>query len=210
MMYMQDGIVLNTEMQGGMFGGLKRMIAGESFFLTTFTNKGDGKKEVSFAAPYPGKILPLDLATTGPMICQRDAFLCSSYGIQVTVTFTRKLGAGFFGGEGFILEKISGNGIGFIHAGGTIIEHKLDMGEKMNVDTGCLVAFQESVDYDIKSVGGIKSILFGGQGIFFAQLTGPGIVYLQTLPFSRLADRIIAASRYSLQGDIKNIGPDRG
>ncbi len=207
MMFMEDGIVLNTEMQGGLFGGLKRMVSGESLFLTTFTNQARDKKHVSFAAPYPGKILPLDLAVTGPMICQRDAYLCSAYGIDITITFTKRLGAGFFGGEGFILERLSGDGLGFIHAGGTLIKHELGPGESLNVDTGCLVAFQESVDYDIKSVGGIKSMFFGGEGLFFARLTGPGTVYLQTLPFSRLADRVIAASGFGSKGEVKRGGP---
>lgn len=207
MMFMEDGIAMNTEMQGGLLGGLKRMVGGESLFLTTFTNQGRDKKHVAFAAPYPGKILPLDLAVTGPMVCQRDAYLCSAYGIQITVTFTKRLGAGFFGGEGFILERLEGDGLGFIHAGGTLIKHELAPGEGLNVDTGCLVAFQESVDYDIKSVGGIKSMFFGGEGLFFARLTGPGIVYLQTLPFSRLADRVIAASGFGSRDEVKRGGP---
>jgi uncharacterized protein (AIM24 family) len=141
------------------------------------------------------------------MICQRDAYLCSAYGIEVTVTFTRKLGAGFFGGEGFILERMSGDGLAFIHAGGTLIKHDLGPGEGLNVDTGCLVAFQETVDYDIKAVGGIKSMFFGGEGLFFARLTGPGTVYLQTLPFSRLADRVMAASGMGSRDEVKRGGP---
>jgi uncharacterized protein (TIGR00266 family) len=207
MMFMEDGIEMNANLQGGVFGGLKRMLGGESLFVTTFTNNGREKKRVSFAAPYPGKILPLDLAETGPMICQRDAYLCSAFGIEISVTFTKRLGAGFFGGEGFILQLLSGDGLSFIHAGGTLIKHELGAGESLNVDTGCLVAFQESVDYDIKYVGGIKSMFFGGEGVFFARLTGPGKVYLQTLPFSRLADRVIMASGVGSRDEVKRGGP---
>lgn len=207
MMYMEDGIEMNAAMQGGIFGGIKRMIGGESLFVTTFTNQGRVRKKIAFAAPYPGKILPLDLAVTGPMICQRDAYLCSAYGIDVTVAFTRRLGAGFFGGEGFILQRLSGDGLAFIHAGGTMIEHELAAGESLNVDTGCLAAFQETVDYDIKTVGGIKSMFFGGEGLFFARMTGPGKVWLQTLPFSRLADRVIGAAGFGSKGEVKRGGP---
>jgi uncharacterized protein (TIGR00266 family) len=210
MMFMEDGIEMNANLQGGVFGGLKRMLGGESLFVTTFTNNGGAKKRVSFAAPYPGKILPLDLTETGPMICQRDAYLCSAFGIEITVTFTKRLGAGFFGGEGFILQRLSGDGLSFIHAGGTLIKHELGTGESLNVDTGCLVAFQETVDYDIKYVGGIKSMFFGGEGVFFARLTGPGKVYLQTLPFSRLADRVIMASGFGSKGEVKRGGPFGG
>jgi len=196
MMFMEVGIEMNAEMQGGLVGGLKRKLSGESLFLTTFTNNGTDKRRVSFAAPYPGKILPLNLAETGSMICQRDAYLCSAYGITISVAFSKRLGAGFFGGEGFILQKLSGDGYTFIHAGGTILKHDLAAGESLQVDTGCLVAFQECVDYNIKTVGGIRTVFYGGEGLFLAHLTGPGIVYLQTLPFSRLADRILSASRF--------------
>ncbi len=207
MMFMEDGIEMNASMQGGVFGGIKRMLGGESLFVTTFTNNGRDRRKVSFAAPYPGKILPLDLTETGPMICQRDAYLCSAFGIEITVTFTKRLGAGFFGGEGFILQRLAGDGLVFIHAGGALIRHDLGPGESLNVDTGCLVAFQDTVDYDIKYVGGIKSMFFGGEGVFFARLTGPGRVYLQTLPFSRLADRIIGVAGLGSRGEVKRGGP---
>ena len=204
MMYMEEDIEMNSEMQGGLLGGIKRKLGGESLFVTTFTNNGNGKKTVSFAAPYPGKILPVNLAETGTIICQRDAYLCSAFGIDISVTFTRRLGAGFFGGEGFILQKLSGDGYAFIHAGGTVIEHELVAGESIKVDTGCLVAFTESVSYDIEMVKGIKTMLFGGEGLFLANLTGPGKVYLQTLPFSRMANRVISASGFGGQkGEVK-------
>ena len=193
MLFQEQGIEMNTGTEGGIFQGLKRAVVGESFFITTFKHGGHGKSHVAFAAPYPGKIIPLDLRNLGPMVCQKDAFLCSAYGIDIDVTFTKKLGAGIFGGEGFILQRLSGDGMAFAHAGGTIIERDLAAGESLRIDTGCLVAFQESVDYDIKSVGGFKNMLFGGEGIFMAHLTGPGRVYLQTLPFSRLVDRITTA-----------------
>jgi uncharacterized protein (TIGR00266 family) len=203
MMFMEDGIEMDAEMQGGLMGGVKRMVSGESLFVSKFANRGAGKKRVAFAAPYPGKIIPVELAETGPMICQRDAYLCSAYGIEITVTLTRKLGAGFFGGEGFILQRLSGDGLAFIHAGGTILHRELGAGESLNVDTGCLVAFQESVAYDIKMVGGIKTAFFGGEGLFYARLTGPGIVYIQTLPFSRMADRVISASGFGSKDEVK-------
>lgn len=195
MMYMENGIEMNTEMQGGIFGGIKRKISGESLFVATFTNNGAGKQHVAFAAPYPGKIIPLNLIETGTILCQRDAYLCSAFGIDISVAFTRRLGVGFFGGEGFILQRLSGDGYTFIHAGGMVIKHDLAPGKTLKVDTGCLVAFQESVTYDITMVKGIKTALFGGEGLFLAQLTGPGTVYLQTLPFSRMANRVLSASR---------------
>ena len=160
MMFMENSIEMNTEMQGGLLGGVKRVVGGESFFIVTFTNTGKQKRHIAFAAPYPGKIIALNLAETGDMICQRDAYLCSAYGIEITMAFTKRLGAGFFGGEGFILQKLSGDGYAFIHAGGTIISHELGFGESINVDTGCLVALQESVKYDIKMVSGIKNSVF--------------------------------------------------
>lgn len=203
MMFMEDGIEMNADLQGGILGGLKRVVSGESLFITAFTNLARERRHVSFAAPYPGKIVLLNLAETGPMVCQRDAYLCSAFGIEITVTFTRRLGAGFFGGEGFILQRLSGDGLAFIHAGGTILNQDLGAGESLSVDTGCLVAFQETVDYDIKSVGGIKSAFFGGEGLFFARLTGPGKVYLQTLPFSRMADRIMSASGFGSKDEVK-------
>ena len=202
MMFMEDGIEMQTSTGGGLFQGLKRMVTGESFFITTFLNNSSRKSRLAFAAPYPGKIIPLDLsALGGNFLCQKDAFLCSANGVDIEVAFTKKLGAGLFGGEGFILQRLTGNGLAFIHAGGTIIEKHLQAGESLRVDTGCLVAFAPSVDYDIQFVGGFKNALFGGEGLFLARLTGPGLVYLQTLPFSRLADRIVAASRFGHQKD---------
>jgi uncharacterized protein (TIGR00266 family) len=194
MLYMEPGIEMNTGAEGGIFGGLKRVFTGESFFITTFKHTGADKSHVSFAAPYPGRIIPLELDQLGgSMLCQKDAFLCCAYGIEISVAFTKKFGAGLFGGEGFILQRLVGDGRAFAHAGGAIIQRDLAPGETLRVDTGCLVAFQESVDYDIKFVGGFKNALFGGEGLFFASLTGPGRVYLQTLPFSRLAGRIATA-----------------
>ncbi len=180
---------------GGFFDKLldvgKRVITGESLFLTHFTNTGSGKLEVSFAAPYPGKIVPLDLAALGgEMLCQKDAFLCAAKGTQISVAFNKRLGAGFFGGEGFILQRLRGDGLAFVHAGGTIVKKELQ-NSKILIDTGCIVAFTAGLDYDIQRVGGLKSMFFGGEGLFLATLQGTGTVYLQSLPFSRLADRII-------------------
>lgn len=195
MMYMENGIEMQTSTEGGLFKGFKRMLTGESFFITTFLHSGRGKAKVAFAAPYPGKIIPFDLASLGrTMICQKDGFLCAAKGIDIDIAFTKKIGAGIFGGEGFILQRLTGDGMAFVHAGGTIIEKKLEVGQTLRVDTGCLVAFQPSVSYDIQFVGGFKNALFGGEGLFFATLRGPGVVYLQSLPFSRLADRIHAAT----------------
>ncbi len=194
MMFMEDGIEMNAETGGGVMRGVKRILAGESFFITTFLNNSRERRKVSFSAPYPGKILALNLRETGTMLCQRDAYLCSAYGIDISVAFTKRLGAGFFGGEGFILQKLSGDGIAFVHAGGTLLKKTLGAGEKLRVDTGCLSAFEENIDYNIEFVGGLKTAFFGGEGLFFATLTGPGTVYLQTLPFSRMADRIYAAA----------------
>lgn len=207
MLYMEDGIQMQTSTGGGIFSGLKRMITGESFFITSFMNNGSGKSRVAFAAPYPGKIIPLDLGKLGSsFLCQKDGFLCAANGIDIEIAFTRKLGAGLFGGEGFILQRLSGDGLAFVHAGGTVVEKELRPGETLRIDTGCLVAFSPSVDYDIQFVGGFKNALFGGEGLFLAKLTGPGLVYLQTLPFSRLADRIVAASRFSgQQGERKGL-----
>jgi len=205
LMYMTAGVEMNTETGGGLLKGVKRILSGESFFITTFKETGGERGKVAFAAPYPGKILAFDLTQMGTVLCQRDAYLCSAYGIDISVAFTRRLGAGFFGGEGFILQRLQGDGLAFVHAGGTVLEKELADGESLQVDTGCLVAFQESVDYDIRMVGGIKTALFGGEGLFFAHLTGPGKVYLQTLPFSRLADRVLAASRTNV-GEVKRGG----
>ena len=195
MLYMEDAIRMNTGADGGLFGGLKRIVTGESFFITSFLHAGSaGRSRVAFSAPFPGKIVPLDLrALGGTMLCQKDAFLCAAKGTDISVAFTKRLGAGLFGGEGFILQKLAGDGLCFAHAGGMVVDRVLAPGETVRVDTGCLVAFQPSVDYDIQFVGGFTNALFGGEGLFLATLRGPGRVYLQTLPFSRLADRLKAA-----------------
>lgn len=196
MLYMEKGIVMQTSTGGGLFSGFKRMVTGESFFITTFFNNGGMKSKVGFAAPYPGKIIPIDLSMHGGrFLCQKDAFLCAARGIEVEVAFTKRLGAGFFGGEGFILQRLQGDGLGFLHAGGTILQRELAPGEMLRVDTGCLVGFDESVGYDIQFVGGFKNALFGGEGLFLACVSGPGTVYLQTLPLARLADRLHSATR---------------
>lgn len=204
MIYMERGIRMQTGTGGGLFKGVKRMFTGESFFITTFLNQGNSKKHVAFAAPYPGKIIPLDLsAVGGSFLCQRDSFLCAASGTEIEVAFQKRLGAGLFGGEGFILQRLVGEGFTFLHAGGTIIEKNLEQGEILNVDTGCLVAFAPSVDYDIEFVGGFTNALFGGEGLFLAKMTGPGKVFLQSLPLSRLADRIASASFSQYQGEKK-------
>jgi uncharacterized protein (TIGR00266 family) len=197
MVYMADGIEMQTSTGGGLFKGFKRMVTGESFFITTFMYNGPGKGYVAFGAPYPGKIIPLELGQLGGrFLCQKDSFLCAAQGVEIEVAFTRRLGTGLFGGEGFILQRLEGDGLAFVHAGGTIIHRELAAGESLRVDTGCLVAFAASVSYDIKFVGGFKNALFGGEGLFLATVTGPGLVYLQSLPFSRLADRVLAAARF--------------
>lgn len=202
MMYMETGIEMQTSTGGGLFSGFKRMITGESFFITTFLFNGKGKGHVAFGAPYPGKIIPLELDKLGgSFLCQKDAFLCAARGIEIEIAFTKKIGAGLFGGEGFILQRLEGNGMAFVHAGGTIIQRELAPGETLRLDTGCLVAFSPGITYDIGFVGGFKNALFGGEGMFLAELTGPGTVYMQSLPFSRLADRIFAASRYQQRGE---------
>ena len=204
MMYMQEGIRMAATLDpnargGGLFdklvGAGKRVLSGDSFFVTTFANEGARRQDVAFASPYPGKIQPIDLSEVGgTLIAQKDAFLCGARGLDVSIAFSKRIGAGFFGGEGFILQKLTGDGIIFLHASGTLHSMDLKAGEMLRVDTGCLVAFQPSVDYDVKMVPGVKTALFGGEGLFLVHLTGPGRVILQTLPFSRLADRIIAAS----------------
>ncbi len=207
MLYMEDGIEMQTSTGGGIFKGLKRMITGESFFITSFVHRGSGKAHVGFAAPYPGKIIPVDLTKFGgTILCQKDAFLCAAAGIEIEVAFTKRLGAGLFGGEGFILQRLQGDGMAFIHAGGTIIERDLAPGERLRLDTGCLVALADTVDYDVQFVGGFTNALFGGEGLFMAVLRGPGKVYLQSLPFSRLADRIYAAARFEQKGEKKGLG----
>jgi uncharacterized protein (TIGR00266 family) len=206
MLYMESGIEMQTNTGGGMFSGFKRMLTGESFFITTFLYNGAGKGHVAFGAPYPGKIIPVDLAAVGgTFMVQKDGFLCAARGIEIDIAFTKRLGAGIFGGEGFILQRLSGSGLAFVHAGGTILKRDLRSGESLRVDTGCLVAFAPSVDYDIQMIGGFKNALFGGEGLFVATLTGPGTVYLQSLPFSRLADRIVAASRFGNQGERRGL-----
>lgn len=186
-----------TQQSGGFLGKLmsagKRVLTGESLFMTAFTNTGNSKKKVSFAAPYPGKIIAMDLhKMQGKVICQKDAFLAAAKGVSVGIEFQRKLGTGLFGGEGFIMQKLEGDGLAFVHAGGYVIERELQAGEMIKIDTGCIVAFSQTVDYDIQFVGGIKNTIFGGEGLFFATLQGPGKVWIQSLPISRLASRIIA------------------
>ncbi|HSL29748.1 MAG TPA: TIGR00266 family protein, partial [Anaerolineales bacterium] len=201
MTYMEDGIQMQTGMEGGLFSGFKRIVTGESFFITTFMNSAQQKSRVAFAAPYPGKIVAFDLDTfNGQVLCQRDSFLCAARGTEIEVAFTKRLGAGFFGGEGFILQRLTGNGMVFVHAGGTVIEKNLGPGETLRVDTGCLVAFATTVDYDIQFVGGFKNALFGGEGLFLAKMTGPGKVYLQSMPFSRLVDRIKRGITFTQSG----------
>lgn len=201
MNYMEDGIEFEARLgdgsspDQGMLGKLldmgKRAVTGESLFLTHFTNRVAGKRRVAFAAPYPGKIIPLDLAKLGgKFICQKDAFLCAAFGTRCDITFTKRLGTGFFGGEGFILETLAGDGMAFMHAGGTIVEKHLT-GGTLRVDTGCIVGFSEGIDYSIERAGSLKSMFFGGEGLFLATLRGTGTVYLQSLPFSRLADRVL-------------------
>ncbi|MGF7059612.1 TIGR00266 family protein [Brassicibacter mesophilus] len=207
MMYMEDGIEMQTSTGGGIFSGFKRMVTGESFFITTFLYNGRGKGHVAFGAPYPGKIIPIELDYFGGrFLCQKDAFLCAARGIEIEVAFTKKLGAGFFGGEGFILQRLEGRGLAFIHAGGTIVKKELGPNETLRVDTGCLVGFSQTVDYDIQFVGGFKNALFGGEGLFLAKLTGPGTVYLQSLPLSRLSDRILASARFHQVGEKRGFG----
>jgi len=204
MNYMDDGITYEAKMgdgsdpNEGLMGKLlsvgKRVLTGESIFMTHFTNSGTGKKRVSFAAPYPGKIIAVDMKETGgELFCQKDAFLAAALGTKISIAFTRKLGTGFFGGEGFILQRLFGDGMTFIHAGGTVIRKKLQ-GDTLRVDTGCIVAFTSGIDYSIERAGSLKSMFFGGEGIFLATLRGHGDIWLQSLPFSRLADRVIASA----------------
>jgi len=204
MMYMQDGIQMDTvfgdgSQQGGFFGKLlgagKRLLTGEGLFTTIFHNEGKGKRRVAFASPYPGKIIPVKLDEIGgTLICQKDAFLCAAKGVSLGIAFQKKLGVGLFGGEGFIMQKLDGDGMAFVHAGGTLMEKVLAAGETLRVDTGCIVAFQPTVDFDIQYVGKVKSAIFGGEGLFFATLRGPGKIWLQSLPLSRLANRIILSA----------------
>lgn len=190
-----DGSNQTQGVLGKIFSAGKRVLTGESLFMTVFLNAGSGKKQVSFASPYPGKIVPIDLTEYGgKFICQKDAFLCAAKGVSVGIEFSKRLGRGLFGGEGFIMQKLEGDGMAFVHAGGTLARKELGAGEVLKVDTGCIVGFTQQVDYDIQFVGGIKNTIFGGEGLFFATLTGPGVVYIQSLPFSRLAGRVWAAA----------------
>ncbi|MFY0676845.1 MAG: TIGR00266 family protein [Neptuniibacter sp.] len=204
MNYMEDGISFETKMgdgsdpdqgfMGKLFSAGKRMVTGESLFMTHFANEGQGKKCVAFAAPYPGSIVPLNLADLGEqVICQKDAFLCAALGTKVEIAFSKKIGAGFFGGEGFILQKLQGDGMAFLQAGGTVVRKELN-NETLRVDTGCLVGFTEGIEYNIEMVKGLKSMIFGGEGLWLATLKGTGSVWVQSLPFSRLADRILASA----------------
>jgi uncharacterized protein (TIGR00266 family) len=206
MMFMDAGIQMDTVFGdgsggggGGLFGKLlgagKRLVTGESLFTTVYTNQGSGKKRVAFAAPYPGKILPMDLRQLGgTLICQKDAFLCAARGVSLGIFFQQKLSVGFFGGEGFIMQKLEGDGLAFVHAGGTVVKRELQAGQTLLIDTGCIVALTPNVSFEIQYVGKIKTALFGGEGLFFAKVTGPGTVWLQSLPFSRLASRVFAAA----------------
>ena len=221
-MMMEDGIQMETlfgdgsQENTGFFGKLlkagTRVLAGESLFMTAFSNNQNGKRKVSFASPYPGKIIPLDLSNlNGKVICQKDAFLCAAKGVSIGIEFQRKLGTGLFGGEGFIMEKLEGDGLAFLHACGHVIEKELATGELLKIDTGCIVGFTSSVNYDIQFVGGIKNTLFGGEGLFFATLSGSGKVWIQSLPVSRLAARILSFGAFhrkeegSILGGIGNI-----
>ena len=211
MMYMDDGIEMETifgdgsQQQGGFLGALvgagKRLLTGESLFMTVFLNRAAQRRKVAFGAPYPGKIIAVHLSEVGgELIAQKDSFLAAAKGVSIGIAFQRKLGTGLFGGEGFIMQRLQGDGWAFVHAGGTIHERTLQPNEIIRVDTGCIVAFQPSVNYDIQYVGKIKSALFGGEGLFFATLRGPGRVWLQSLPLSRLAGRIVAAAPGALRG----------
>jgi len=205
LMFMDAGIAMDTvfgdgsQAQGGLFGKLlgagKRLLTGESLFTTVYTNQASAKQRVAFAAPYPGKIMPMDLAALGGMlVCQRDAFLCAARGVSLGIYFQQKLSVGFFGGEGFIMQKLEGNGLAFVHAGGTVVKRDLQPGQTLMIDTGCIVAMTPNVNFEIQYVGKIKTALFGGEGLFFARVSGPGTVWLQSLPFSRLASRVFAAA----------------
>jgi uncharacterized protein (TIGR00266 family) len=205
MMYMGDGIEMETIFGDGsaqqstmidkLVGAGKRLLTGESLFMTVFCNRGSITSRAAFASPYPGKIIPVDLGMhDGTLICQKDAFLCAAKGVSVSLAFQKRVGTALFGGEGFIMQKLEGDGLAFVHAGGTIVERQLGAAQQLRVDTGCLVALERGVTYDIEFVGGVKSAIFGGEGFFFARLEGPGKVWLQSLPFSRLAGRIWQAA----------------
>ncbi len=199
-----DGSNQDNGVLGKLFSAGKRLLTGESLFMTAFLNSGYGKKKVSFASPYPGKIIPIDLTEFGGrFICQKDAFLCAAKGVSIGIEFSKRLGRGLFGGEGFIMQKLEGDGLAFVHAGGTTAKKVLAVGEVLKVDTGCIIGFSKDIDYDIEFIGGIKNTVFGGEGLFYANLKGPGTVFIQSLPFSRLASRVWAAAP-------KGGGKDRG
>ncbi len=211
MMFMDEGIAMeaifgdgsaqSSGIMGALLGAGRRLLTGESLFMTAYQNRGMGKKRVAFGAPYPGKIVPVKLSELGgELIAQKDSFLCAAKGVSIGIAFQKRLGVGLFGGEGFILERLTGDGLAFIHAGGALYERTLAPGEVLKIDTGCIVGFQPTVDYDIQYVGGIKTALFGGEGLFFATLRGPGKIWLQSLPFSRLAGRIVAAAPQTGRG----------
>ncbi|MCC7431835.1 TIGR00266 family protein [bacterium] len=203
---MGDGSKPNDSILGKLIGAGKRALTGESIFMTHFTNIGSGKKRVAFAAPYPGKIIPVDLNSLGcDLICQKDSFLCAALGTELSIAFNRKLGAGFFGGEGFILQRLRGDGMAFVHAGGMVVKKELK-NQKLRIDTGCIVAFTDGINYDIQKAGGLKSMFFGGEGLFLATLEGTGTVYLQSLPFSRLADRVLQYAPGIVGGSKKDEG----
>lgn len=204
-MMMDDGIRMNTifgdgsrqneGLLGKVLGAGKRLLTGERLFMTVFSNENIGVKRISFAAPFPGKVIPIDLTEFGgKFVCQKDAFLCAAKGVAIGIEFSKKLGRGLFGGEGFIMQKLEGDGMAFVHSGGTMAKKQLQPGERLKVDTGCIIGFTREVDYDIEFVGGIKNSIFGGEGLFYATLTGPGTVFIQSLPFSRLAGRVLAAA----------------
>lgn len=223
LMMMEDGIAMETifgdgsknaggsGLMGKLVGAGKRLVTGESLFMTAFTNQGSGKRHVSFAAPYPGKIIPMDLSMLGgKIICQKDSFLAAAKGVSIGIELQRKLGTGFFGGEGFIMQKLEGDGMAFVHAGGTLYRKNLQKGEVIRVDTGCLVAMTAEVDYNIEMVSGVKTALFGGEGLFFATLRGPGSVWIQSMPFSRLASRVFAAAPQNPAGSSQGEGSIAG
>ena len=200
MMYMSDGIEFETRLGDGtetsvagkLLGAAKRLLTNESLFMTHFTNEDDGQAQVGFSAPYPGQIIPVDMAQhSGEVICQKESFLCAAFGTELSIAFSKRLGAGFFGGEGFILQRLRGDGMAFLQAGGSILKRQLN-GETLRVDTGCIVAFENGIDYDIELAGGLKSMMFGNEGLFVATLSGTGTVWLQSMPFARLADRVLA------------------
>ena len=222
MMFMDAGIQMDTVFGdgsqsggGGLLGKLlgagKRLVTGESLFTTVYTNQSSGKLRLAFAAPYPGKILPMDLRQLGgTLICQKDAFLCAARGVSLGIYFQQRLSVGFFGGEGFIMQRLDGDGLAFVHAGGTVLKRELQPGQTLLIDHGCLVAFTQTINFEIQFVGGIKTALFGGEGLFFAKVTGPGTVWIQSLPFSRLASRVFASAPQNGGGGSDRAGASGG